>query len=213
MSLANQHLFMYCALLLSAFSGCGGPDALPLPSYDPPGSAAKAMELYDTDGDGFVAGEELEKAPGLKAALKNLDSDGDGKVSEEEVAERLRAWEEMKIGMMPFRCEVSLDGKLVDEATVTFEPDAFLQGRIEAASGITGMTGTADPKVPKENRPTPDSPPGMQAGIYTVRISKKVNGVEKIPSKYNESTVLGQEVSNSDAAVKAGRARYQLQSK
>ena len=43
------------------------------------------MELYDKNGDGIVSGEELENAPALKAALKNLDTNGDGRLTVDEV--------------------------------------------------------------------------------------------------------------------------------
>ena len=82
--------------LLVALLGCsGGPKALSLPSFDPAGAAAKAMELYDPAGDGYVAGEELDNAPGLQAALRKLGADQDGQVSEAEVAERIRACDRM----------------------------------------------------------------------------------------------------------------------
>ena len=80
------------------------------------------MEMYDTDGDGFVAGDELENAPGLKAALRTLDTDKDGKVSEEEVAERVRAWDRMQIGMMSFDCEFLLDRRPLAVAQIRFDP-------------------------------------------------------------------------------------------
>ena len=199
--------------LLAIFSGCsGGPAALPVPSYDPAGSATKAIEMYDTDGDGYVAGVELENAPGLKAAIKTLDTDQDGKVSEKEVAERVRIWDQSQIGMMMFNCDFLLDGKPLADAVITFDPDEFLGGVIQPTVGETSMGGTITPKVPKEKRPSPDSPPGMQAGIYKVRVSKIVGGKESIPARYNTETILGQEVSRDDWAILNKQVVFKLKS-
>ena len=64
------------------------------------GAAAAAMKQYDTDGDGKVAGEELDKAPSLKSAIENLDTNGDGAVSGDEVAERIAEWKRSRLGRM-----------------------------------------------------------------------------------------------------------------
>ena len=181
--------------------------------FDPAGAAEEAMEMYDTDGDGYVAGSELENAPGLKAALKTLDADKDGKVSAEEVAERVRIWDRSQIGMMMFDSRFLLDGKPLANAEITFEPDEFLEGIVEAAVGVTDLGGNTRTKVPKEKRPTPDTPPGMQAGVYKVRVSKIVGGKETIPAKYNTETILGQEVSMDDWAISNRRVIFQLKSR
>lgn len=200
--------------LVVGLSGCsGGPEALPMPSYDPAGTAQRAMEMYDTDGDGYVAEEEVENAPGLKAALKNLDTDKNGKVSEEEIAERVRAWDRMQIGVMSFTCNFYLNGKMLADAEVTFDPEEFMGGAVQPAVGVTSMGGDMIPRVPKEKRPSPNSPSGMQAGIYKVRVSKIVDGEETIPAKYNTETILGQEVALDDWAIVNRRVVFKLKSK
>lgn len=207
---AVRRISVGLALLLS-LTGCSrGPAPLPMPSFDPAGSAAKAMDLYDTDGDGYVAGGELEKAPGLKAAMKNLDQNEDGKVSEQEIAERVQAWGRMRIGVMPFDGRVHLDGSPLADAQITLEPDEFLAGVVQAAVDTTSLGGTFSATVPKDKRPLADSPPGMQAGIYKVRVSKIVNGKEIIPAKYNIETILGQEVAFDDPAIANNQVVYKL---
>ena len=171
------------------------------------------MEIYDKDGDGFVAGEELDKAPGLKAAIKNLDTDKDGKVSGEEIAARVSAWQSQQIGLTMFTCDVLLDGRILEGATITFEPEEFLGGAVQEAADITNLVGMATPKIPKEKRPSPDSPPGMQAGLYKVRISKVVGGQETIPAQYNTATTLGKEVSSDDWALNNRQVRFEMKSK
>lgn len=194
--------------------GCSNkPAALQKPSFDPSGSAAKAMEIYDTDGDGFVAGEELENAPGLKAALKNLDKDGDGKVSEAEVSERVSKWARTTSSIISFDATVTMDGKPLKDASVTLDPEEFMNGVVQAAEGTTDMIGMFRPSVPRDKRPTPKSPAGLQLGIYKVRVSKLVNGSETIPAKYNTETVLGQEVSLDDSAILNKRVEFKITSK
>ena len=63
---------------------------------DQPDASApsKAMEMYDTNKDGFLDAKELEQVPGLKAALKQVDTDHDGKVSQQEIASRIKNWAE-----------------------------------------------------------------------------------------------------------------------
>ncbi len=197
-----------------ALVGCGGgSNAVPLPSFDPEGAAEKAMELHDADGDGFLAGSELDNVPGLKAAMRSLDADGDGKINAEDIANRIRAWETQEIGLMSISCELILDGRPLSDATVTFEPEAFLGDSIKAAVGQTGMAGSFRPKIPKSERPSPDSPPGIQAGFYRIKVSKQQGGKEMIPARYNTETTLGQQVSKDDFAVVNKKLIYRLKSK
>lgn len=185
---------------------------MPLPSFSPESSAAKAMELHDANGDGFLDEQELDSAPGIKASLPNTDTDKDKRVSEEEIAERIRSWQQMRVGLMSVQCAVYLDKQPLAGATVTFEPEPCMEGAIYAAEAVTGGAGTARPKVPKENRPSPDSPPGMQAGFYLVKVSKLEGGTETIPAKYNTNTILGQQIAPDDYAIANRRVIFSLES-
>lgn len=207
-------LFVCLALGTITWAGCsGGTTTVAIPSFDPEGSAEKAMELYDTDGDGALSDSELDAAPGIKAAIRNLDSDSDGKVSSEEIAARIRAWEEQKIGLISISCELYMDGQPLDGATITFEPESILGDVVKSAVGKTGLTGTFRPKIPKEQRPTPDSPPGLQAGLYRVKVSKMQGGKETIPARYNSETILGQQIAKDDFAVANKMVIFKLKSK
>ena len=201
-------------IMLLMVVGCsGGPAAVEMPNFDPDGAAEQALVLYDTDKDGFVAGEELENAPSLRAAIKTLDADKDGRVSEEEIANRIRSWEKRGFGLMTIVCEATLNNRPLGETTITFEPEEFLGGVIQEARGVTSGLGSAYLAIPKEKRPTPDTPPGMQAGFYKVRISKIVDGKETIPSQYNTETILGQQISLDDPAILNKQLRFNLKSK
>ena len=70
-------------LIFSGLTGCGHSHPPPVVPELPDAAAAhKAMELYDTNHDGFLDDKELEKVPGLKAAIKQVDTNHDGKISE-----------------------------------------------------------------------------------------------------------------------------------
>jgi EF hand domain-containing protein len=192
-------------------TGCNsGPARLQPPGIDADDAAAEALEMYDSDGDGLIAGAELTKANGLQAAMKTLDTDGDGKVSALEIAARIRSWQASKAGISSILCYVTLDGKPLEGATVTFEPESFLGEEVQTAIGPTNFNGVAAPYIPKEKRPTPDMPPGLQLGFYRVKVSKVVNGQETIPAKYNAETILGQQVANDDPAILRHRVELKL---
>ncbi|MCA9235099.1 MAG: hypothetical protein KDA44_06495 [Planctomycetales bacterium] len=192
--------------------GCSsGPSRIKPPGIDAGDAGAEAIEMYDKDGDGMIAGSELDAAPGIKSALETIDvSPADGKVSAEEIAARVEAWQSTGIGVMAVSCFVTLDGQPLQGATVTFEPEPFLGENIKAGTAELGRSGSTVASIPKDQRPTSDTPPGLQLGLYRVRISKKENGQETVPAKYNEETVLGQQISPDDPAVAGQRVRFQL---
>ena len=53
----------------------------------------------------------------------------------------------------------------------------------------------------------------MHLGFYKVKISKRVNGKETIPAKYNEATLLGQEVAPDVPKILNNRVVYALTTK
>jgi hypothetical protein len=205
-------LFSLVALAIACASCSRGPAPVKQPSINPSSAGQLAMEQYDTNGDGKVAGDELEKAPALKAALPRLDTDNDGGVSAEEVAARVKAWKDMQSGMTGVRMLITMDGQPLAGATVTLEPESFLGDEVKAASGPTSQFGDASPSIPKEQRPDPTLPGGAHFGLYKVRVSKLVNGKETIPSRYNTQTTLGQEVSYDDPGMKSNNIRFALKS-
>ncbi len=201
------------SLLLATAASCQrGPAPVKQPSINASSAGKLAMEQYDTNQDGKVAGDELEKAPSLKAALKRLDTDGDGGVSADEVAARVNAWKEMKTAMTGVPCKVTLDGQPLAEATVTLEPESFLGDEIKTAAATTNTFGMAGPTIPKEQRPDPTLPGGANFGLYKVRISKVVGGKETIPARYNTETTLGLEVSYDEPGIMKMSVPFALKS-
>jgi hypothetical protein len=190
------------ALAALSISSCtGGPARVLPPKIDPGGAASEAMELYDADGDGLLAGPELEKAPGLKAAIATLDTDKDGKVSADEIEARIEAWQATRIGVATIMCVLRMDGQPLVGADIAFEPESFLGEAIQPAIGTSDFAGAAYPRIPKEKRPMADMPGGMQLGFYRIRVSKLGNGKETIPAKYNTATTLGQQIAPDDPAI------------
>jgi hypothetical protein len=76
------------------------------------------------------------------------------------------------------------------------------------------MFGSGGPSIPKELRPDPKTtPPGIQVGLYRVKISKMVGGKETIPRKYNDQTTLGQEAALDVPEIANRRVIYSLTTK
>ena len=180
--------------------GCGGKDRVELPDFDPDGAGTKAMELFDSNGDGAIAGDELDACPGVKAGLKQTDSDGDGRVTKAEIAARVQSWLDSDTGGLPAAIQVTYKGKPLDGANVVFEPEPFLEGIIFPAKGITSPSGRSELACEK-------LPFGSQAGFYRVRFT---HDEKELPAKYNTHTEIGAEVSNESDGINRGRFEFQL---
>jgi len=191
---------MLCvAVLVSAGCGIfGGPSRVEAPGISPSGAGSGAMDKYDTDGDGVVQGEELDKAPSLKAALAKLDTNNDGGVSADEVADRVKKWQESKVGLMSLGCTVTVNGVGLSGVTVNYVPEEFLGSEVEPATGTTDENGVAILSIEGGELS------GVACGLYRVELSKKDGGTETIPPKFNTETVLGQEVALDADGIQEG---------
>ena len=191
-------------------AGCGdGPVALRQIEIDAVASGNRAIEAYDTDDDGVIAGAELDRAASLKSAMLRLDLDGDGRVTAEEITALIENATSDTAVITSVKCNVTLDGEPVDGATVTFEPEEFLGGNIPPASGVTS-NGSAEVTIAAGQRQDPTAK-GVHVGLYRVKISKVSDGQETIPAKYNTETILGIEVATR-AAWMPGAAQFDMTS-
>jgi hypothetical protein len=193
-------LLVMAALLV--VGGCwqnGPPRVYP----DRPDSHAgqRALELYDANKDGFLDEKELEKAPGLKAAMQQVDSNHDGKITAAEISARIGAWADSKLGRMLVSCTVSRNGRPLAGATVKFLPEKFLGGDLKASEGITNDSGYTRLAVPKSAQR------GICPGFYRIEITK---GGETIPPRYNTESQLGQEIAVDAAGLNNGVATIDL---
>lgn len=206
-------LAIIISLVLSIAVSCNrGPGRVKQPGIDASQAGKLAMDEYDTNHDGKVAGDELEKVPSFKEALSRLDTDGDGGVSADEIAARVNAWKAMETGMTSAHVHVTLDGQPLAGALVVFEPEAFLGDEIKKATGTTNQFGDVAPAIAKEDRANPTLPGGIHFGLYKVRISKQAGGKETIPARYNSETTIGQEVSYDDPGLGFSGITYALKS-
>jgi hypothetical protein len=179
-------LFVTCSALI----GCGG--AAPprvFPELPDASAASKAMELHDTNHDGFLDAKELEKVPGLKAALKQVDTDRDGKVSQQEIADRIKSWADSRAGRVPIRLRITRNGRPLVGAKVVFVPEKFLGANMKSGTGTTSETGSVYASSPTAAN---SKVYGLSPGFYRVEITK--DG-ETIPARYNTETTLGVEAS------------------
>lgn len=189
-------------LLFSGLVGCG--PSVPSrvrPDLPDSSAASKAMELYDTDHDGFLDDKELEQVPGLKAAKKVLDTNHDGKISEQEIRDRIKYWADLNM-VLPVVCRVTHNGQPLAGAKVVFVPEKFLGGTLKSGSGTTVVTGYARISSPY---PADPSVQGVSPGFYRVEITK--DG-EPIPAKYNSKTILGTEVPSGSSCAEQNETGF-----
>ena len=196
--------FLFCLCLLVSFVGCGrATPRLAVPAIDAAAAGQAAIEQYDTNHDGVLSGAESDQCPGLKSSMK-LYAHGTGDITADDIAERIRKWQENRVCMSQTAIKLTLDGKPLEGATVTAEPEKFLGPNIPAASGVTNVHGTVWPQVDR-------SRPGLFYGLYKLRVSKKVDGRETIPPRYNTQTELGFEKSPDAAGLRG--MKFELTSK
>jgi hypothetical protein len=188
-------------LAAGVFVGAGCSRGLPRvypPSINASSAGAKAMEMYDTDKNGTISGAELDKCPGLKAALAQFDPTGEGTITAAKITARIEHWQKKKIARMQFDCIVLRNGKPLADAEVKFVPEKFLGDDIKTASGKTNGNGRVLLSIPTTG---PTDPPGVAFGLYRVEITK---AGDNIPAQYNTETTLGQEVALDVPAVQKG---------
>ena len=212
MSRASSEIGLPLACLaLVVIAGCSDvPKAPPRFQIDPRQAAAAAMKLYDKNGDGTLDAKELKASPPLLELLKNLQSRSPGHpdcLTAEDVSGRLNEWLKAPTILVPGTAMVYLDDKLLEGATVTYEPEPFLGPSYHCHQGQTNAVGMArlDPEIEQY-------PGSIYVGLYRVRISKKVNGRETLPARYNTESELGREVATN---IRDSRANgmFRLKSK
>jgi hypothetical protein len=198
-------------LLASTLVGCSNkPKRIGLPEIDVEAASTKALEAYDKNADGKIAGDELDSTPALKAALRDLDSDGDRGLSKEEIGQRIQKWLDRKGGLVVLPCRVLWNGQPLAEATIRLVPEEFLGQDIKPAEGVTNELGIANIMLAPEDRPDPTFPQGIRPGFFTVQVSKLSGGKEQIPDKYNTRTTLGAEVSYDAGWYAGGPLQFDL---
>ncbi len=175
-----------------ALTGCShSPEAVRAPKVDPTQAAAKAIELYDKDGDGALSETELVKCPGMRGHLTMYDKNGNKKVEQEEIAGRLTELYKHGTGATQIICVVKYKGRPLADADVVLEPEPYLGGDVQAARGTTNGSGSVDLGIPAEFLPKHLAKiKAVHYGTYKVRITKPS---ASLPAKYNTDTEIGYE--------------------
>lgn len=181
----SEKLFCLIAILSVVCLGCTGPDRVYAPKIDASAAGEAAIEQYDTNQDGTIAGEELNACPALLAALQRVDTDGDRAISAEEITARIEKWQASKTGLAGAQCKVKFRERPLANAKVVFEPEAFLGENLKVGEGVTNSNGLVSLKQVDNDKP------GMPLGFYKVKIT---SDSIPIPANYNENTMLGIEV-------------------
>lgn len=181
-------------------AGCPNtPDRIHPPPYSS-SAGSDAIKSFDTNKDGKISGEELDKCPGVKAALAQIDTSGNGEVTADMITARIKVWQSSKLGRTSFSCRVTHNGRPLQGAEVKFVPETFLGENVKVALGKTNVNGMAMISIPEL------TPPGIAPGLYRVEITKP--GLN-IPAKYNKETILGQEIAQDTPNIQEG-ITYQL---
>jgi len=178
------------------------------PNYNSNAGSA-AIDAYDTNRDGVIAGSEFDRVPGLRASLKQADTNGDNKISADEIDARIKQWLDSRIGESPVRCSVTFDGTPLEGAVVLFEPEEFLGSNVHPAGGTTGESGVAGMSMAKEHLADPTFA-GVANGWYKIRVT---SDSKSIPANYNTETTLGCEVAIDAHWVSASEIRIAIKSK
>lgn len=174
------------AIVLALLAGCGR--SQPAPAYSPSAASSAALEAFDKNGSGTLDADEAAKSPSLQTAFSRIDADQDGSLSKSEIADRIAAYRDSQIGLMPLQCTVTLNGVPVEGAEIKLVPEPFLTETLSTATGIAGASGMAAPQAAGSEIPA------VACGLYRVEVSWKKDGQEAIPARYNAQTTLGVEV-------------------
>lgn len=183
---AGYALVFGMVIVISVGCSKGAARRLPQAKFDS-AAGAKALEMYDTNKDGKISGEELDKCSALKSAISRLDPSGKNEVTAEAITAEIQKWIDSKCARKGFKCLVKRNGQPLADATVKLIPEKFLGPAVEAGTGKTDKNGQTSICVP-----TP--PAGMGPGFYRVVVTKE--GMT-IPDKYSTeaATILGIEIS------------------
>jgi hypothetical protein len=166
------------------------------------------LEAYDANHDGAIHGDEFVRVPALLESLGQVDTDNDTRITAQEIDARVNNWLSLKIGEMPVRCEVTLDGAPLADAQVVFEPESFLGASVHGAQGTSTADGNVVISLDKEHLADARYP-GVACGWYKIRVTC---AHRSLPSRYNSETTLGCEVAMDASWVNHGAVVLKLTS-
>jgi hypothetical protein len=174
-----------CLLSLLVLIGCGSGVAPVAINSDR--AARDAMSLLDTNKNDKLDQTELQACPGLQQSMAIYDTNSDNVIDQKELAARFQGLVDAQVGQVSYEVILTLNNRPLTDATVKMMPVSFMANYLKPAEGVTDRGGLACMAVnPKD--------PTVQYGLYTIEVSKLVQGKETIPTRYNAKTTLGCEV-------------------
>jgi hypothetical protein len=142
------------------------------PDIDAGDAAAKALELYDANGDASLDKDELAKCTPLAQAVANYDANGDGSLNEEEISTRLERIAGSSASLTTINCTVTVSGRTLIGAAVKLRPVEFLGDALPPAEGTTDDTGVAHPTAPSDRLPAKLANEALVfPGLYHVEVT------------------------------------------
>jgi hypothetical protein len=191
--------FLITLLLVSSFGCMNSRPATVHPDQIEAAAGANAIAQNDLNKDTVLDATELEKLPGLKAAVNQVDANHDGKIVAEEIQTRIQTWRKSGVGRMTVACTVLQNQQPVANAIVKFVPEKFLGTGLPTAQGTTDAQGQATIAAPGEVG-------GVSPGFYRVEITS----AQAIPAKYNTETTLGVEIAADNIVLLNGVLQFEI---
>lgn len=158
-------------LLLVLAAGCFDSSAVVPERYPPEKAAEVALETYDADGDGKIAGAELDACLALKYALPRVDTSGDKSVTADEIAERMRVLDNQS-DLMGTTVQVMSRGGPVTGATAVLELEPFMGADLPLYTAAIDESGSGAPKLQGSD----EAVIGIPLGFYRVTITPPDGG-------------------------------------
>lgn len=164
--------------------------------------ASRALETYDTDADGRIAGEELDSVPGLKKYIALYDQNGNGAISGEELRTRFSGWKEQGLALRRLDIRLSLNGQPLRSATITFVPESYMPESVKQATGTTDSSGLAKMSVAPEDLPESlqklgGNVRGVYVGTFKIEITHPSINLADV---YESGAALGEEIARDTVA-------------
>lgn len=138
--------------------GCGE-TPVPMKSLAPSASSQKAIETYDTNGDGHL--DAAECSPAMAVLLETGDTDKDGKLNLAEIKERLQFHDDRRVGLISTSLYLKSARSNLNGIKIRLVPDPIFTG-IPAATGVSDENGHVVFQSQGE------SIPGVCPGLYSI---------------------------------------------
>jgi hypothetical protein len=164
--------FVHLIFIATAI-GCSRSSVQRAVAFDPAAATATVLAQYDRNGDHKLSAQELRASAALSLSAARIDKNRDGSLSEDEVRDRLKTHESLA-GKLLFQVSVTLKGKPLAGAVVTFTPEPFMGDGTQSYVGTTGSNGFCSLSG-REFKVL-----GVPNGFYQIRIIQTDHGIDDI---------------------------------